>query len=163
MSATDAKTDMARLEIRKGPDAELAVGGLRLVACRREVGDLDGGVTLHVFGAGADGREVELLRLDLFCERPHYHAPAEKQAETRIEAPAGASVAWGVEALTSRAPALAAEAGHAAIGERLDTAALADAGPAIRSLLGGLGEPDEVSIVEVPKSLLEAARATPRR
>ena len=78
---------MAKLEIRKGPDAEVSAGGLRFVACRREVGDIDGGITLYVWGREAEATEdVEVLRMDLFRERPHYHAPAERQEETRIEA-----------------------------------------------------------------------------
>ncbi len=155
MSAPEQEPEMAQLEIRKGPDAELSVGGLRLAAGRREVGDIDGGVTLRVWGLDAGGREVELLRLDLFRERPHYHAPADKQAETRIDVAPGGSIAWAIDALTTRAPALAREAGYQAIGERLDAAALAEAGPALRSLLAGLDEPNEISTVEVPKSLLD--------
>jgi len=42
MSTAVAETgEMARLEIRKGVDGRLAVGGLELVACRREVGKID--------------------------------------------------------------------------------------------------------------------------
>ena len=46
MSESDSKPEMAQLEIAKGPDAELRAGGLRFVACRREVGEIDGGITL---------------------------------------------------------------------------------------------------------------------
>ena len=78
--------DTVTLEIWKGPDAELALGGLKLVACRREIDTIDGGVTLYVWSAPQDGAAQELLRMDLFRERPHYHAPAENEKETRIDA-----------------------------------------------------------------------------
>ena len=145
---------MAKLEIRKGPDAEVSAGGLRFVACRREVGDIDGGITLYVWGREAEATEdVEVLRMDLFRERPHYHAPAERQEETRIET--GDAVAWGIDALTTRAPALAEEAGYAGLGSALDGAALRDSGPLLRDLFAGLEEPNEVSYFEIPQSVLD--------
>ena len=52
---------MAKLEIRKGPMLKFR-GGLRFVACRREVGDIDGGITLYVWGQETDAAgEVEVL------------------------------------------------------------------------------------------------------
>jgi len=151
---------MTQLEIRKGPDAEIEVGGLRLVACRREVGGIDGGITLYVWASPGEGSEdVEVLRCDFFRERPHYHAPAEKQEENAIDAAEGGSVAWGIEALTTRAPELAAEAGYSAIGDALDRSALAAAAPAMQSLFDGLEEPNEVSYFDVPASVLESLRA----
>lgn len=148
---------MARLEIRKGPDAEVSAGGLRFVACRREVGDIDGGITLYVWGREAGDTEVEILRMDLFRERPHYHAPAEKQEETRIEA--DDAVAWGIEALTTRAASFAEEAGHGGIGAALDGDALGHAEPLLRGLFAGLEEPDEVSYFEVPQAVLDQLAA----
>ena len=151
---------MTQLEIRKGPDRELRVGGLRLVACRREVGDIDGGITLYVWdGAESDQDPVEILRFDFFRNRPHYHAPAEKQEETSIDSPAGKSVAWGIEAITSRAPELVNEAGMSSIGEGLDLGALAGAGPALESFFGSLEEPNEVSYFDIPVSVLESLNA----
>lgn len=155
---TGKAVEMAKLEIRKGPDAEVSAGGLRFVACRREVGDIDGGITLYVWGrdAAADD-DVEVLRMDLFRERPHYHAPAEKQEETRIEA--GDAVAWGIDALTTRAPALAEEAGYGAVGAALDGEALRGAEPLLRDLFAGLEEPNEISYFEIPKSVLDGLAA----
>ncbi len=152
-------TKMVQLEIRKGPEVEIEVGGLRLVACRREVGDIDGGITLYVWGSPGDGGEdVEVLRCDLFRERPHYHAPAEKQEESAMDVVDGGSVAWAISALTTRAPELAEEAGFGSIGAALDVEALASAGPALQSLFDRLEEPNEVSYFEVPASVLESLR-----
>ena len=92
MTKTDA-VPMVQLEIRKSPDREREIGGLRLVACRREVGQIDGGVSLYVWAAPGEGEpEVEVLRCDLFRDRPHYHAPAENQEETAIDADDGGSL-----------------------------------------------------------------------
>jgi hypothetical protein len=156
---TAPPSETVTLEIWKGPDAELRVGGLRLVACRREVDTIDGGATLTVWDDPQAGASRELLRMDLFRKRPHYHAPAEKREETRIEAGQDGSLAWGVEALTTRAGALLAEAGFAAVAAELDMDALRDAGVAIRELLEELAEPDERSTFEVPAALLAGLRA----
>ncbi|MAG33879.1 MAG: hypothetical protein CL908_23610 [Deltaproteobacteria bacterium] len=150
---------MAQLEIRKGEEAELRVGGLRLVACRREVGELDGGVSLYVFG-DLPGDDRELLRFDFFRTRPHYHAPAENRTDTVIEVDAHLdSASWGIEALTRRAPELLREGGFDEIAERLDGAALESAGDALRELLMDLGEPTQVSYFEIPKAVLDSLTA----
>lgn len=151
---SEAAPEMAQLEIRKGPDAAVEAGGLRFVACRREVGEIDGGVTLYVWSAGEDARE--LLRFDLFRNRPHYHAPAANQKETAIADAGGDALGWGVDALSTRAPAFIREAGEDAIAASLDADALAAARPALARLLAGLGEPTEVSWFEVPRSVLES-------
>lgn len=145
--------EMATLEIHKGPDAALRVGGLRYVACRREVGDIDGGITLYMWTDAEPG--VELIRMDLFRERPHYHAPAENQAETRIDRGDRDVVEWGVETVTHRAAALAQEAGYPEIAAELDGAAIRAAEGELAALLAGLGAPDEVSYFEVPRSVLD--------
>ncbi len=85
MTETTAQSkEMVRLAIHKGEDAELCVGGLRFVACRREVGELDGGISLYV-SSDVPGDDRQLLRFDFFRTKPHYHAPAANQAETKIE------------------------------------------------------------------------------
>ncbi len=163
--STSTTEPMAQLEIRRGADDEIEVGGLRIVACRREVGGIDGGITVYVWQAddaraGAretspHGRAPELLRLDLFRERPHYHAPGENLRETAIDCETGASVDWAIEALTRRARALVREAEFGDLADELDEAALAAAAPAIRTLFEGLAEPNEVSYFEVPQSTLD--------
>ena len=47
---------------------------------------------------------------------------------------------WGIEALTTRAPALAEQAGYAAIGEGLDGEALATAGHEVAGWIDALGD-----------------------
>jgi len=147
---------MGVLEIRKGKDAALTVGGLRFVACRREVDVIDGGITLYVHSARD---ERELLRFDLFRKRPHYHAPATNAQETEIHA-AGSDgvVEWGIAQLTGRADALVREGGFDDVAESLDLATLRAAAPALRAMLAGLAEPTEVSTFPIPAARLAELR-----
>ena len=153
----DADKATVTLEIWKGPDAELRVGGLRLVACRREVDSIDGGVTLYVRDDPEEGDAQELLRMDLFRNRPHYHAPADRQEETVIPTGSGDALGWGVDAITTRVAELLAEGGFASLAAGLDVAALADAGQEIHRLLEGLGDPTERSTFDVPADVLGSA------
>ena len=149
---------MTMLEIRKGADAELAVGGLRFVACRREVDVIDGGITLYVRSAQPSD-ERELLRFDLFRTRPHYHAPASNAQETEIDATGAAPVMeWGIEQLTRRAGEFVAEAGFGDLAERLDLRSIEQAGPALRQLFAGLHEPTEISTFPIPSARLAELR-----
>lgn len=147
---------MAQLEIRKGAEAELRVGGLRFLACRREVGKFDGGISLNVWGL-VEGEDRELLRFDFFRTRPHYHSPAENQAEVQIEPAAGSdSASWGIETLTRRAPELVATAGYGALAETLEPSEFEAASGALRTLFDELEEPTEISYFDVPVSVLKA-------
>ena len=155
----DQSEEKVQLEIHKGKEAELCVGGLRFVACRREIGEIDGGISLNVSSEAPD-EDRELLRFDLFRTKPHYHAPGENLAETRIEAAGSdASAAWGIEALTTRAPELLRQGGFDELADKLDTGALGSAGAALSALFAGLAEPTEVSSFEVPKSVLDSLTA----
>lgn len=149
----ETQPNMARLEIRKSPDAEFTVGGLRFVACRREVGEIDGGITLYVWSEAKP--DIELIRMDLFRDRPHYHAPAENKHETLIKAGDQPVLDWGIDAVTNRAGELAHEAGHAELIESLDTSTLAAAGSDLRALFSSLAEPDEISYFELPQAVLD--------
>ncbi len=154
----ESSEPMASLEIRKGMDSVLDVGGLRFVACRREVDVIDGGITLYVHSA-TPGDERELLRFDLFRQRPHYHAPATNEKETSIDASRSASIEeWGVENLTQRAGALVVEAGFADLAPNLDLASIRAAANDLRSLLAGLAEPTEISHFPIPSARLAAIR-----
>ncbi|MBK7950073.1 MAG: hypothetical protein IPK00_15280 [Deltaproteobacteria bacterium] len=159
MNANAAVSEpMSQLEIRKGADAALAVGGLRFVACRREVDVVDGGITLYVNSA-LPGDDRELLRFDLFRNRPHYHAPAENAQETGIPSSTEGGVReWVIDQLSRRAGELVEEAGFHALRAQLDPAAIAAAPPALRRLLDGLAEPTEISYFPIPTAKLEALK-----
>jgi len=159
MNAQAAATEpLSQLEIRKGADASLTVGGLCFVACRREVDVIDGGITLYVNSA-LPGDARELLRFDFFRNRPHYHAPAENTQETEIRVEGGVGLHdWGVDQLTRRAGELVEEAGFSALRGQLDAAAIAAAAPALRRLIDGLAEPTEISYFPIPAARLAALR-----
>ena len=143
---------MTQLEIRKGADARLDVGGLGFVACRREVDVIDGGITLYVHSA-LPGDERELLRFDLFRNRPHYHAPAANAKETEIDATVDVTE-WGIEHLTRRAAELVREGGFDELLPRLDLESIRKSAPALRQLLAGLAEPTEISTFPIPVARL---------
>jgi len=160
MTETEAQSEeMVRLAIHKGVDAELRVGGLRFVACRRELGELDGGISLYV-SSDVPGDDRELLRFDFFRTSPHYHAPAENRADTKIEvAGIDESAAWGIDALTTRAPELLRQGGFDELADKLDAGTLGSAGAGLRALFAGLAEPTEVSHFDVPKSVIDSLTA----
>ena len=155
-----------KLVIKKGADAELVTGGLKFVACRREVDVIDGGITLYVWSTSSEARsddqpeeECELLRFDFFRNRPHYHAPAENQAETAIEIAGHADAeAWGIAALTTKAAELVSKAGFDGVANALDLDALSEAGPALADLFQNLGELTETSYFEVDAKVIAGLR-----
>lgn len=165
-SADARRPEKAWLTIHKGVDGMLELGGLCFVACRREIEGVDGGVTLIVregLGAArgdaadaADGQR-DLLRFDFFRKRPHFHVPAESQAERLIDAERhGDGLEWGIEQIATDMQALVREAGFEDVAGRIDEAALAaEVRSALRGLVAGLAEPTEISRFEVDPKLLE--------
>jgi hypothetical protein len=146
--------EKAQLEIHKGVDGKLDLGGLRFVACRREIKGIDGGVTFYVRGA-VDGAERDLIRFDFFRRRPHFHVPAENQSETAIDVEQfGDGFEWGLDQVSTRMKALLEEAGFADLGEKIDPAVLAESKPRLRELVAQLAEPSEISYFEVDASVV---------
>jgi len=151
-------SEKVQLAIHKGPDAEIEMGDLRFNACRREIGDADGGVTLRVFHVGG-GEEVEVLRFDCFRNRPHYHAPGENQKETEIDVGELAdSREWVYQSLSTSLSALLNEGGFDDLAERLDLVAFERLPRELRGMVEGLEEPCETSYFEVDASILEGLR-----
>lgn len=153
-SPESGSPEMATLEIHKGPEATLEIGGLRMAACRREIGEIDGGVSVCVFRASIP--DQELVRMDLFRARPHYHAPATNQAEESIETESGSANDWGVKALSEQSRALVIEAGFTDAADEIDLSELGAAKDRLRNLFDTLGEKNDVSYFEVPKSMIES-------
>jgi hypothetical protein len=164
---------MAQLPIHKGKDAELRVAGLRFEACRREIEHIDGGITLRIFsdtgaidGAGAahqagPGDPVEVLRFDCFRKAPHYHAPGENLAETKIDPVAhGDGRAWVLEQLSSEMPTLLRQGGFDALADSLAVEELSDLTPRLERLFAGLAEPTETSYFEIEAAVLEGLMAS---
>lgn len=162
MSGPATRPEKAWLTIHKGVDGVLELGGLSFVACRREIEGVDGGVTLivrggldatgadatagHAAGHAADG-QPDLPRFDFFRKRPHFHVPAESEAERAIDPSRhGDGLEWGIEQIATDMQARVREAGFEDVAVRIDATALAArARPALRGLVAGLAEPTETS------------------
>jgi hypothetical protein len=88
----------------------------------------DRGVSLHVFGTGADGVRVEFLRFDCFDEDPHYHYVSWARRSNEMihidKNAEGDPLAWALDRLRTRLPQMLARAGAAEIAARVDAAAL---------------------------------------
>lgn len=147
-----------KLTIQKGADAELVLGGLKFIACRREVDVIDGGITLYVWSAPPEDQS-ELLRFDFFRNRPHYHSPADNQAEVAIDRAGHTDAeAWGIKALTQNAAELVSHAGFDRVAAGLDLDVLSSAGPELEALFESLDEPTETSHFEVDAKVVAALR-----
>ena len=90
-----------------------------------EGGFSDEGVTIHVFDA-SDGHEY--LRFDVFDDEPHYHYVHRTVDDTVVNnvidfdtVAHGDMLAWTLQLLHTRLPAMLEQAGGADLAERLDT------------------------------------------
>lgn len=88
----------------------------------------DRGVSLHVFGSGANGARVEHLRFDCFDEDPHYHYVDWDDANNdivQIDTVAdGDSLAWALDRIRTRLPQMLERAGAGELAGRVDGSAL---------------------------------------
>jgi hypothetical protein len=147
-----------KLAIHKGEESELTLGGLRFRACRREIEQIDGGITLQVMGPSAAG-EIELLRFDCFRKAPHYHVPGENPKETKIDPKAfGDGRDWVYGQFSSNARALLEEAGWTPSTEDAEFVGLGDLTPRLRAMVEALPEPTQTSYFEIDPALLGQTR-----
>ena len=159
--AIQEENGKVQLEIRKGPDAVLSLGGLQFVACRREVDTIDGGITLIVWSdpENSEDEALELLRFDFFRNRPHYHSPASNRSEIQIDPEQhGDGQVWGIDQLTTSARELVAAAGFDQVAAKIEGSALAGGRIAMKTLFSELAEPTEISYFEVDAKLLTGLR-----
>lgn len=160
MTMTERTAEKVKLAIHKGLENEFELGGLRFRACRREVADIDGGVTLQVWTSSGDA-ERELLRFDCFRKAPHYHAPGENPDETKIDPERfGDGRDWVYEQLTLNARRLLEQSGWTPDAAAVDFEALGDLEPRLRELVDALPEPTETSYFEVDAARLAGNRNT---
>ena len=112
---TDAVAAAAELEAadgdERGPTTELC----------------DRGVSIHVFGT-QDGEEREFLRFDCFEEDPHYHYISWRNRSNEMlhidPIASGDPVAFALDSIAQRLPALLERAGAAELAAEVDAAAL---------------------------------------
>jgi hypothetical protein len=120
------------VEYRLLTDAIAAAAAAGLQAARGDergvtTGLDDRGVSLHVYSHEA-GERREWLRFDCFDEDPHYHYISwrEKRNEMLHLDPVadGDALAWALERIRTRLPAMLARAGAPDVAARVDAAAL---------------------------------------
>ena len=95
----------------------------------------DRGVSIHVFGK-QDGEEREFLRFDCFEEDPHYHYLSWRERSNEMlhmdPAALGDPVAFALECIERRLPALLRRAGAADLAAAVDVIALARVLPEVQ-------------------------------
>ena len=88
----------------------------------------DRGVSLHVYGKGANGERVEHLRFDCFDEDPHYHYVDWDEGNNDIvqvdQVADGDSLAWALDRIRNRLPQMLERAGANETANKVDTTAL---------------------------------------
>jgi hypothetical protein len=88
----------------------------------------DRGVSLHVFGAGQGGGEVEHLRFDCFDGDPHYHYVDWRGGTNDIvqidPIADGDPLAWALDRVRTRLPQMLERAGAGHLARQVDPAAL---------------------------------------
>ena len=151
--------DKIRITIHKGEPCSLEVGGLRVVACRRELenddgSEIDGGATLEVWGA-VEGEDTEILRFDCFRNAPHYHAPPSAPGDIKLDpAQVGDGLQWALDQLSQEAAALVSKAGFDGLAAQLDLAALRGGRQALSELVAGMPALSESNSFEIDPALL---------
>jgi hypothetical protein len=109
---------------------EAATGGDGLEAAVLD----DRGVSLHVVG-DVDGVAREVLRFDCFVEDPHYHYVSWRARSNEVlhldPVADGDPLAWALERLRTRLPAMLARAGVPELAQAVDRAAIEAALPRI--------------------------------
>jgi len=126
------------IEYRLLDDAIAAASSMEGASGQEDGGPLleDRGVSLHVFGAAAEGEEpLEYLRFDCFDEDPHYHYVSwnDKSNEMiHIDPVAdGDPLTWALERIRSRLVPMLERAGAFAVAARVDLRCVEEALPKV--------------------------------
>jgi len=140
--------------IQQGEKESLELGGLRFVACRREVGEF-GGWTLEVWGPVA-GEDTQVLRFDCFRGAPHYHMPPSAKGQLALDPnEVGDGLAWALDCARHQLPEMVAKAGFADLAQELDGSVFEAGTSEIEKLVARVPEPTES--FEVPASVVKEA------
>ena len=109
----------------------MAVGALEFLMENRAAGE-DGGPSIRVLGK-VEGRQVELLRFDMFFKVPHYHYDPDG-TDLRYDLDPlthGDTISWVMGQFRERLPQLVARAGYETLSAAIDQGAVAAALPEI--------------------------------
>ena len=128
--------------IQQGPKQDLTLGGLRFVACRREVGEA-GGHTLEIWGP-VNGEDTQVLRFDCFKGAPHYHMPPSAPGQLALDPDeVGDGLAWALDCTREKLPEMIEKAGFAELAHGLDPAVFRAGTDRVEALIAGCDEPNE--------------------
>ena len=109
----------------------MTVGALEFLIENRTAGE-DGGPSIRVRGE-VEGRQVELLRFDMFFKVPHYHYDPDG-TDLRYDLDPlthGDTIGWVMGQFRERLPQMVARAGYEALSAAIDQGAVAAALPEI--------------------------------
>jgi hypothetical protein len=149
-----ADEDNEMVLIQQGEKESLELGGLRFVACRREVGEF-GGWTLEVWGPVA-GEDTQVLRFDCFRGAPHYHMPPSAKGQLELDPnEVGDGLAWALDCTRNQLPEMVEKAGFAELAQTLDRSAFAAGSVEVERLIARVPEPSES--FEVPAAVVKEA------
>jgi hypothetical protein len=106
-----------------------------LLEFRGERKDEDGGPTMRVLGP-VDGKNVELLRFDMFRISPHYHyAPGGVNLRYSLDPVLlGDGISWVMDVISHKLPELLAKAGYPTLATPTTVAEIRKALPEIEAL-----------------------------
>lgn len=139
------------IRIARGEPVNVQLGPLSINVCRSEVGD-DGGHTIEVCGEKNEGDEKApgLIRFDAFRKDPHFHVPSSEPKPTSIGGDyPGGGLAYALEAIRERLPALLDEAGHAEYARQAESLELAAVAEQVRAAIERAPEPTESNEFEL--------------
>jgi hypothetical protein len=149
-----ADEDSEMVLIQQGEKESLDLGGLRFVACRREVGEF-GGWTLEVWGP-VEGEDTQVLRFDCFRGAPHYHMPPSAKGQLELEPnEVGDGMAWALDCTRNKLPEMVEKAGFATLARTLDPSVFEAGTVEIERLVARVPEPTES--FEVPAAVVKEA------
>ena len=140
-----------KITIATGEKVSVELGGLVFEVLRRDVGD-DGGHSIEIYGA--EDRDTQVLRFDVFRKDPHYHMPPSAKGQLSL-ADVADPMEWALEQTRENLPEMIRKAGFEALADSLDTDAFKSGWTALRDAIGNAAEPTETKEFDVDPALLQ--------
>ena len=140
-----------KITIATGEKVSVELGGLVFEVLRRDVGD-DGGHSIEVYGA--QDRDTQVLRFDVFRVDPHYHMPPSAKGQLSL-ADVADPMEWALEQTRENLPEMIRKAGFDALADSLDTGAFKSGWTAVRDAIDSAAEPTETQEFDVDPALLQ--------
>jgi len=140
-----------KITIATGEKVSVELGGLVFEVLRRDVGD-DGGHSIEIYGA--DDRNTQVLRFDVFRRDPHYHMPPSAKGQLSLS-DVGDPLEWAFEQTRENLPEMIRRAGFDALADAVDRDALRAGWTALRDAVQNAKDPTESKEFDVDPALLK--------